>query len=548
MNDDFEQPIDLREHLAILRARKWTVLAVVAVVVGIALAYSLRQTPLYSAEARVLVKPITSNEVYIPPPNLETEAEILASEPVAKLVREDLGVQQPASSLLGGVAVEAISETEVLVVNYTSADPEFARDAAESFAGSYVDYRRNVALEELVSAREALEKRVAATESELTEISRDIERARAANDNSLVQTLDIERSGLISRLGSLEERLDNVQPDQAVSLGGGEVIESASLPSAPSSPNHIRNGLVGLLFGILFGIGAAFLRDRLDDRLRGRGDIERTLDAPVLATVAKFRIPKNTFELPVRINPRGPASEAYRTLRTNVQFIAAQRDLRSFVVTSPVPGEGKTVTCANLAVALAQAGSRVICVSADLRRPTLERYFSLGSSSDGLSTWLAGRGGEDELMSLIRNPGIPYLRVLTSGPIPPNPPELLASSRLMILVRALEANADVVLFDSAPTLSLADTVVLASRVVGTLLVIDAGSTRRSATIHARQELERVGARIIGSVLNSFDPSNAAYYYPTYYTAYESQPLAEPNGQPTVSPAQEKKRSRFGFRS
>jgi succinoglycan biosynthesis transport protein ExoP len=548
MNDDFEQPIDLREHLAILRVRKWTVLAVIAVAVGIALAYSLRQTPLYSAEARVLVKPISSNEVYIPPPNLETEAEILASEPVAELVREDLGVQSPASSLLGGVAVEAVTETEVLVVNYTSADPGFARDAAESFAQSYVDYRRNVVLKELVSAREAIEKQVAVAERELTGISRDIQRARAANDRSLQQSLEIERSGLISRLGSLEERLSNIQPEQAVSLGGGEVIETASLPSAPSSPNHVRNGLVGFLFGILFGIGAAFLRDRLDDRLRGRGDIERTLDAPLLATVAKFRTPKNTFELPVRINPRGAASEAYRTLRTNVQFIAAQQNLKSFVVTSPVPGEGKTVTCANLAVALAQAGSRVICVSGDLRRPTLERYFSLGSSSDGLSTWLSGTGGEDELIALIRNPGIPYLRVLTSGPIPPNPPEVLASPRLMTLVSRLEANADIVLFDSAPTLSLADTVVLASRVVGTLLVIDAGSTRRSATIHARQELERVGARIIGSVLNSFDPSNTPYYYPSYYSAYESQPIAAPNGQLTESPAQEKKRSRFGLRS
>lgn len=548
MNDDFEQPIDLREYLAILRARKWTVLGVIAVVVGIVLVYSLRQTPLYAAEARVLVKPVSSNEIYIPPPNLETEAEILASEPVAKLVREDLGVQQPASSLLGGVEVEAVSETEVLVVKYTSPDPEFARDAAESFAVSYVDHRRSVVLEELVSAREALEKRVAAAESELTEISRDIESARAANDESLVQALDIERSGLISRLGSLEERLDNVQPDQSASLGGGEVIESASLPSVPSSPNHVRNGLVGCLFGILLGIGAAFLRDRLDDRLRGRGDIERTLDVPVLATVAKFRSPKNTFELPVKATPRGAASEAYRTLRTNVQFIAAQQDLRSFVVTSPLPGEGKTVTCANLAVALAQAGSRVICVSGDLRRPTIERYFSLESSSDGLSTWLAGSGGEDELLSLIRNPGIPYLRVLTSGPIPPNPPELLASPRLMTLVRTLEANADIVLFDSAPTLSLADTVVLASRVVGTLLVVDAGSTRRSATVHARQELERVGARIIGSVLNSFDPSNAAYYHPAYYTAYEAQGIAAPNGRQAEPAVQEKKRSRFGLRS
>jgi len=337
-----------------------------------------------------------------------------------------------------------------------------------------------------------------------------------------------------------------------VSLGGGEVIESATLPSAPYSPNHLSNGLIGALFGLMLGIGAAFLRDRLDDRFRGRGDLERAVGAPVLATVAKFRVARNSYPLPVRVDPRGPASEAYRSLRANVQFLAASQGIRSFVVTSPGAGEGKTATSANLAVALAQAGVRVFLVSADLRRPVVERYFSLPKGSTGLSTWLAGQRDDDDLWRLVQDPGIPYLRVLACGPIPQNPPELLASPRLRALVSELEDNSDVVLYDSAPTLGLADTIVLASRVGGTLLVVDAGATGRSAAVHARQELERVGARIVGSVLNALDPSSTTYYYPAYHSTYEPPLSGEGNGAgtsppPPPPPVSAEKPSRFGFR-
>ena len=230
MDDDFEQPIDIREYIAVLRAHKWTVLIVAAAVMALALAYSFRQTPIYSAEGRVLVKPVTSNEVYIPPPNLETEAQIMASEPVAELVREDLGIERSAASLLGGVDVEAVSETEVLVVRYSSVDPEFARDAADSFAHSYIEHRRDVVLDQLVAAQADLDDQIAKLERELTQITQDVRRARADRDRGLAQTLEIERTSLISRLASLNERLDAVQPDRSVSLGGGQVIESATLP------------------------------------------------------------------------------------------------------------------------------------------------------------------------------------------------------------------------------------------------------------------------------------------------------------------------------
>jgi capsular exopolysaccharide synthesis family protein len=217
----------------------------------------------------------------------------------------------------------------------------------------------------------------------------------------------------------------------------------------------------------------------------------------------------------------GGTSEAYRTLMTNIQFASAQQRCRSLLVTSPRAGEGKSVTCANLAVTLAQSGNRVVLVSADLRRPTLKNYFNLPDQA-GFSTWLTGECRD--LRSVLVDPNIPNLRIMPSGRLPHDSTGLLNSPRLHELISMLTAQCDYVLFDSPPTLGLADTVILASHVDGTILIVDARSTRRSHALHAVEELQRVGGRIIGSVLNSLESSSTGYYsyYPSYARADASE--------------------------
>jgi non-specific protein-tyrosine kinase len=222
--------------------------------------------------------------------------------------------------------------------------------------------------------------------------------------------------------------------------------------------------------------------------------------------------------LPVVSEPKGPASEAYRNLRTGFQFLASQRGYKTLLVTSPSAHEGKTSTVANLGVALSQAGRRVVIVSADLRRPSLEKTF--GAESDlGLSTWLLGE--EEDLRNLVlEHPDIPNLSLMTAGRIPSNPAELLTSPRLRELIDRLTQYFDLVLFDSPPVLPVADAVILASHLDSVILIFDAASTGRSAALHAKEQIERVGGNIIGCVLNAFDPSNTPYYYePYYYSAY-----------------------------
>lgn len=208
-------------------------------------------------------------------------------------------------------------------------------------------------------------------------------------------------------------------------------------------------------------------------------------------------------------NPRSPVAEAFRTLRTNLEFSNLDKSLRSILVTSASAEEGKSTTLANLAVTIAQSGKRVVLVDADLRRPTQHTIFGL-KSIPGLTDMV-----RDD--SLLANPptqdtGVQNLKVLTSGQQPPNPAEILGSKRLSEILAALLENADMVLFDAPPLLAVTDAAVLASRVDGVLLVVSAGKTKRENARKAQSQLEKINARVIGAVLNNASPDSGAQYY------------------------------------
>ncbi len=297
----------------------------------------------------------------------------------------------------------------------------------------------------------------------------------------------------------------------------GDIVQPATLPSSPSSPSHVRDGALGLIVGLALGTGWALLRERLDDRIKSQSELERRLGAPVLAAVSHVPAWRDAGDAVVvtLTDPKSPVSEAYRTLRTNLQFLASKQDLRTIVITSPTAGDGKTATAVNLAVAMAQADQRVVVVSADLRRPRLHRFLDLPNDT-GLSLVLSGA---NEVREAARVPGVRNLRVIPSGPVPPNPAELLQGSRMQEILGQLREFADVVVIDTPPVLAVADASILASRVDGTLLVVNADSASRTATSQARRQLENAGARIIGAVLNNFDPA-AADTYPYYYYYYQ----------------------------
>lgn len=204
-------------------------------------------------------------------------------------------------------------------------------------------------------------------------------------------------------------------------------------------------------------------------------------------------------------DPRSPAAEAFRTLRTNIDFSGLDRSIHALLVTSVAPVEGKSLTLANLAVAMAQGDKRTILVDADLRRPTLHTLFGLNNDKGLTSLFIDAKGPIEPALKDVK---VPNLQVLTSGPLPPNPAELLGSQRMLDVIAALKQRADIILFDAPPVIAVTDAAVLGKRVDGVVLVVDAGQTRREHAKRAKEQLEKLNIRIVGAVLNGASVDNS----------------------------------------
>jgi capsular exopolysaccharide synthesis family protein len=265
-----------------------------------------------------------------------------------------------------------------------------------------------------------------------------------------------------------------------------------------------------VVLGAFLGLCLALLQELFDDRINSPEEAERVLRLPSLGHVPL--IEEEGLRMIRDISTFSPLMESYRSLRTNINFAAVGANLRTMIVTSSVPAEGKSTTVANLAMSMAMENKRVIIVDADLRRPSQHKLFKV-DSSPGLTDILLGTHRIDQVL---RETGVPNVQLLPAGTPPPNPAELLGSREMQRLIDQLKEVSDLVLFDSPPTLAVADSVVLSSRVDGVLLVIAFGETKKSNTRKAQELLARANAHVLGTVLNRMESPNNGYYYGKYY--------------------------------
>lgn len=275
------------------------------------------------------------------------------------------------------------------------------------------------------------------------------------------------------------------------------VIDAASLPQTPVSPRSVRNlGLAGLV-GLLLGLGLALLRELLDTSVKSADDVAAVTDTVVMGEI-NYDSSTNSDPLITDLGSHSPRLEAFRTLRTNLQFVEVDRDSKVFVVTSSVPEEGKSTTAVNLALVLGQAGRRVLLLEADLRRPRIQDLLGM-EPTVGLTTVLVGCAALSHAIQ--EYDPVPNLAVVTSGAIPPNPAELLQSQAMSDLLDQFRADYDVVLVDAPPLLPVTDAAILAAVSDGALIVARHGKTSREQLRQSMQRLEAVGGRALGVVLN-----------------------------------------------
>jgi len=509
----------LRDRLRGVGRRKLTILAVVVVVVGAAVGLSLLRSRTYAAKARVLLQAGAADAVVNPrggvaadpARTLRTQLEIFSGEPLRAAVRAKLN-STPA------VSAREVRNTDIIEITARDGRAKTAATIADTYADAYVELRRAQAFDSLVTAGEQVRARLTDAEKRLSDLDAEITAAPADRQSALRQAPD--RDSAVAQVAILRQELDELRINQGLGTAGAQVVSHARVPTSPVSPRPVRAGLWALAVGLVVGIGLAVVQECLDDSVKTRSELGRlTGGRPVLGAVpvADTRHDVAGRTVVSLTEPHSPAAESYRSLRTSIQFLALDTPVVTIEVTSPNPREGKTTTVVNLGVAMARAGQRVVIVGCDLRRPSVHEFFGLDGSL-GLTSVILGKTPLSAVLQPV--PGQNRLSVLPSGPLPPNPAEILSSWRFAEVLTSLHQSADVVLIDSPPVLPVTDALVLSGRVDATVLVVLAGVTTHREVTHAMDLLAQVGAPLVGTVLNGVAELGEHGY------RYDTQPSSE----------------------
>jgi capsular exopolysaccharide synthesis family protein len=301
--------------------------------------------------------------------------------------------------------------------------------------------------------------------------------------------------------------------------GNIRIIDRAEVPLLPVKPRKKLNLLLAMVVGLTLGVGLAFFLEYLDNTIKLPEEVRDYLKIPYLGPVPAFAQTRNLDGIPKDMitvhSPRSTASESFRGVRTGILFSSADKAPQTILISSAGPSEGKTVCAVNLAVIMAQAGSRVLLMDFDMRRPRIHQLFDIGRDI-GVSNLLVG---DAEIKDALVSPETPNLDVIPCGPIPPNPSEIIGSHRMETLMEALRKDYDRIIIDSPPLTAVTDSVILSQSVDGVVLVIRAGDTPRQIVLNGVTQLKSVNSRVLGAVLNGVNTGKSSYYYYQYYYYY-----------------------------
>ena len=533
MNPGGSKDASLRHQMAVLR-RRWPVVMLLAVITCVTAAVvTSRREPVYEATASILLQPLRSGAVggaaptVANPNETATEIEVMLSQGVRDAVTGKVG-HDPK------VKIEPRGVTSVIDIRARSTDPNVAASDATKYGEVYIDQRRGQRVEELRKAGQLVQDQLGELEEQLGDLQKPLRDAEAklsatgdpktraqlqTSRDAVADSISGQRRNLERRRAELDDQLNQIEVARQLDPAGGvKLVSSAKVPTSPVSASPVRNGAMGLAGGLVLGVALAFLLDQLDDRLRRKDELEAAVDRPVLGLLPRVARRDHGDGVLALDSPSSAAAESYRTLRTSLQFMAIGQPIHSVQVTSPTSGEGKTTVVTNLAASFAQAGQRVIILDCDLRRPKVHEAFGLPNERGFTSVLLDKQSLADAITTVDQEP---YLAVLTSGPIPPNPSEVLNSDRAKAIFATLRDNCDILLIDTPPVIPVTDALVVSGHVDATLLVARPKRTTKRQVARANELLKQVKAPLVGTVLNGVvHESGDRYGYG--YTGYGSE--------------------------
>ena len=477
--------MELRRYWAVVW--KWLWLIVIGVVIAGVVAYivSSRMEPMYRATATVVVQDTGSaiaNYDYSQPA-VVAHAELIRAASVMEAVISELDLPYSASELRAKIGTGTSTNSPLIKVSANDSDAQVAQDIANTTVAVYIEQHR----QNLQAAAQAF---LAQIQTEINRTSDQIDELTAKQTSIGLTAEEAEDlKTLQNDLDSLKTQrtLWNTELAQAMAAGGVSVGEPASLPGSPYSPKTLQNVLLACILGLVVTTGGVFLKEYLDRSVKTSEDVSVLTGLSTLGAIPRFKTNKSDAKggLITEAHPRSSVSEAFRMLRTNLQFATLDKPAQTLMVAAPGPAEGKTSVLANLAVTLAQSGKKVIVVDTDLRRSTLHGMFDL-SNDMGFSNLLLAQN--PDVTGYLRSNKVEGLKVLAAGPSPQNPADLLGSSRISYLIDKLKKEADIILFDSPPVLAVADATILAPKVDGVILVVNSGTTRPEALAETKEML------------------------------------------------------------
>jgi succinoglycan biosynthesis transport protein ExoP len=500
-----ERPV-FERGLAVVR-RNLLLLAICLITVpAVALVYSLLQTKQYTASASLLFGTQSLEaKLFGFEPNGDSQRETATNLKLVSVdqvaVRTARAMDVPGltpNAVRAAITVTPEGESELIAIEATDTSPALATQIANEFASEYISFSREEETAKIEQAKSLVEAR-------LDELSPE------------------EQEGTAGEV--LDRRIRQLEALAAIQTGKAELAQAATEPSSPSSPRTTRNVALGIFLGLLLGIGLALGREQFDRRLRDLEDVEEILRLPVLGTIPRSRAISDRGA-GAELTPTGAEGEAFRMLRASLHYFNVDRTVTSILITSAAAQDGKTTVAWNLALAEARAGTRILYVEADLRRPSLAAALGI-SDDDGLSLVLAGVSQPSGAIRTIAG-----VDVLTAGPLPPNPAELIESKRMSELLKWAEKDYDRVVVDTPPSAVVADAVPLFEQIGGVAVVVRLQKSPREPLEQLRDQLLNTKAPVLGIVVNGVEG-------PTDSTYYRSQTATGPfaaNGPPAAQQA------------
>jgi len=540
MENEFEERSSLESILDYVQTLwRWAWLLLLVAIAAGAVAYYLtdQQPRVYQASTRAVVNVVTGSDYYDAYSAsygaqrlAETYAQTMITPELLRSVSDRLGHE-----ITGDITVSPVENSAILTVTVTDSDPQKAADTANMVISTFSEKILTDQSSRYTELKQGLEEEIARIDQNLTQINErlavlqikeaelaaaearaaemekagldPIEVVRDPNDYVARAQLELAQSQYQSTRSSLFYNLQQIKLTEVQSATTISQITQAVADENPIQPQPLKSAGLAAVVGLMAAAGIVFLIAFLQDEVRDPEEFTRKWGVPVVGVITHY--PSGQDQLITVAKPRMPVSEAFRSLRTNLQFSGIDAPLKTVLVTSASPSDGKSSVVANLAAVMAQSEKEVVLVDGDMRRPTLHKVLKL-SNRIGLSDYFIRT--PEKMTGVVKKTKVNGLSIITSGSLPPNPSELLGSSRMQDVLRLLEKHFDMVLLDSPPLLAVTDALILAKSVDGVLLVVDPKKTKRGAIRQAIEQLQRLDARLLGVVLNNIKVKRSSYYY------------------------------------